>query len=95
MSSSISSLVGILVSPFPAPALEAAAPPLPAPPSLCEWRMPRDTFPPIPDFLEDFSIEKTSCLSFRSLLLLVLNADGRLRELEDDFSDELAEMDLK
>ena len=92
MSRSISSLVGILVSLFPPPALEAAVPPLPAPPSLWAWRMPRDTLPPITDFLEDFSREKTSFLSFRSLLFLVLDADRRLRELEEDFSDVL---DLK
>jgi len=47
------------------------------------------------DFLEDFSREKTSFLSFRSLLFLVLDADRRLRELEEDFSDDvLALLDL-
>jgi len=51
--------------------------------------------PPIADFLEDFSREKTSFLSFRSLLFLVLDADRRLRELEEDFSDDvLALLDL-
>ena len=95
MSRSISSRVGILFSPFATPDLTAAAR-APAPPSRCEWRIPRDTLPPM---LEDFLVfsfdTAPSFLSFLSLLLLtLLEEDRRFKELTEDTEGEDVESDV-
>ena len=107
MSSSISSRVGILFSLLPAPAFAAAARAL-APPSRWEWRIPRDTLPPMaPDFLEDLSLAVPSLLSLSwspscsllpllpiLILFLVLVADDRrFKELLADEETEVEDVE--
>ena len=68
MSNNISNRAGILFSPFVTPDLTVAARAF-VPPSRCEWRIPRDTLPPMADLREDFSLLLGR--SFLSLLELL------------------------
>merc|ERR1719322_2100934 len=85
---------GILFSPFVTPDLTAAARAF-VPPSRCEWRIPRDTLPPMADLREDFSLLLgRSFLSLLELLLpLELNRfkeDTEVEGVEEDAVESVA-----
>ena len=83
MSSNISSREPILFSPLAVPALTAWFLE-PAAPSLWEWRIPRDTLPPIsPPLFLNLSFPLWSFFSFLSLFVLELEPLSRFSEPDE------------